>query len=132
MPCSVSTRQVGASHGGLFSAMNAQAELVSGGCAGRSPARRKTLPPYVRGSLAADPVTFPVVDLPLARPVPQRLGVHPQPFGHRGDRGPLGVGVGVPAASTVYMHNLLLLSDVLHRTDDNCHGLARSSAGILR
>ncbi len=45
-PCSVSTRQIGATPKRfLFSAMNTQIELVSGGCAGRSPARRKTLPP---------------------------------------------------------------------------------------
>jgi len=46
MPCSVSTRQIGATpKRSLFSAMNVQTELVSGGCAGRSSVRRKTLRP---------------------------------------------------------------------------------------
>lgn len=45
-PCSVSTRQIGATpKRSLFSAMNSQTSAVSGGCAGRSPARRKSLPP---------------------------------------------------------------------------------------
>jgi hypothetical protein len=45
--------------------------------------------PNLRSSLAGNPVTLPVIDLPLTDPVPQRLGVHPQPFGHRRDRRPL-------------------------------------------
>ncbi|GAT12867.1 uncharacterized protein RMCN_6000 [Mycolicibacterium novocastrense] len=45
-PCSVSTRQIGATpKRSLWSAMNTQIELASDGCAGRFPARRKTLPP---------------------------------------------------------------------------------------
>src|SRR5262249_21178524 len=45
--------------------------------------------PDLRGRRRRDPVTLAVVDLVLANPVAQRLGGHPQPFGHRGDRRPL-------------------------------------------
>jgi hypothetical protein len=83
--------------------MNAQTELVSGGCAGRSRRRCRLeefdrlfqlgVPPVqgadLRGGLANDPVTTAVVDLLLADPVPQRFGVHSQPFRHRRDRRPL-------------------------------------------
>jgi hypothetical protein len=41
------------------------------------------------GGFTADLITLPRVDLTLTDPVPQRLGVHPQPFGHRRDRRPL-------------------------------------------